>query len=232
MHYFDSTGFFRRPSSHDQFATQTQFGNRFKKLWSASRGLSTPPPGSPPSTSSTLSFPFTSRRAVVVHLLLDLRARWKTCPLQYMVAWLHVGNPDRSLYIQEWKKVGARLREFTPRLGAVRSGCGITQPGTRTFFIRPVCACKSKDKPVCGIFLHLLPRLHAAMFVFDRVSMSYLSVLLFSSSLFHLCDSANFVFLHSALGRPENLQILSPVARGLSARGHSVSSVRYDGLIM
>ena len=72
----------------------------------------------------------------------------------------------------------------------------------------------------------------AAIFVFDRVSMSYLSVVLFSSSLFHLCDSANFVFLHSALGRPENLQILSPVARGLSARGHSVSSVRYDGLIM
>ena len=105
MHYFDSTGFFRRPSSYYQFATQTKFGNRFKKLWSGSRGLSTPPPGSPPSTSaSTLSFPFTSRRAVVVHLLLDLRARWKTCPLQYMVAWLHVGNPDRSLYVQEWKK--------------------------------------------------------------------------------------------------------------------------------
>ena len=57
------------------------------------------------------------------------------------------------------------------------------------------------------------------------------ALLLFSSSLFQLCDSANFVFLHSA-GRPENLQILSPVARGLSARGHSVSSVRYDGLIL
>ena len=54
------------------------------------------------------------------------------------------------------------------------------------------------------------------------------SVLLVAALFLRPCDSAGFAFLHSSAGRPENLQMLSPVARELAARGHSVSIVRYD----
>ena len=51
------------------------------------------------------------------------------------------------------------------------------------------------------------------------------SVLLVAALFLRPCDSASFVFLCSS---GENLQMLSPVARALAARGHSVSTVRYD----